>query len=102
MTAPSKWVSFDPQPLIDELSGNDVRFQIALMMCRSIRWNRAGTMGYFRDEHIDEGWVWDEALATAVQTSSAVFVIDFLMRGDEMRAYRIERAIELSLVVDDR
>lgn len=106
MKTPSIWIRFDPQPFIEELSGRDSRLQNALMKCRNISWDSTGTMGYFQKDHPDiaslDGWHWDETLATAVQVGASIFVIDFQIRGNDVRAYRVEQAIQMSLAVDDR
>jgi endo-alpha-1,4-polygalactosaminidase (GH114 family) len=99
------WIPFDPHDLVQALSGAGARYIDALSTCSRIRWGASASVGYFQEEEQAAGlpgeWFWDEDLATSAQVGGTVFVIDFQTRDGEVRAYRLERALELELRLDD-
>lgn len=95
------WIPFEPQDLVEALSGAGARYTDALMACSRIRWGASASVGYFQEEEQSAGspdeWCWDEDLAKSAQVGGTVFVIDFQTKDGEVRAYRLERALELEL-----
>jgi len=99
------WVPFDPQDLVEALPGAGAQYIDALLACSRIRWGANASVGYFQDEEQSAGssrdWCWDEDLAISAQVGGTVFVIDFQTKDGEVRAFRLERALELELQIDD-
>ncbi len=97
------WEPFDPHPLLEARPEIGEAYRDALASCRRVRWSEADGVGFFLDRSADleEGWTWDETLALSFHLHESVFIVDFQVRGNAVRAYRIERAVPLSIQIMD-
>lgn len=98
------WQPFDPSCLLKARSDLDPALSAAIARCSRVRWAESGSTGDLSEalEAPDSDWVWDEELAVSFHLNDSIFIVDFQTRRTQVRAFRIEIAVQLTLEIDAR